>query len=47
MVHKRTTDTASGSDRIIGYVATSVFLNVEPEEIAEDGPDNGNRKLVL
>jgi replicative DNA helicase len=46
-ITKETTDTASGSDRIIWLCSNfSIFKRKTPEEIAEDGPDNGNRKLV-
>lgn len=46
-ITKESTDTASGSDRIIWLCSNfSIFKRKSPEEIAEDGPDNGNRKLV-
>jgi len=46
-ITKESTDTASGSDRIIWLCSNfSIFKRKTPEEIAEDGPDNGNRKLV-
>lgn len=46
-ISKESTDTASGSDRIIWLCSNfSIFKRKTPEEIAEDGPDNGNRKLV-
>ena len=46
-ITKESTDTASGSDRIIWLCSNfSIFKLKTPEEIAEDGPDNGNRKLV-
>jgi replicative DNA helicase len=46
-INKESTDTASGSDRIIWLCSNfSIFKRKTPEEIAEDGPNNGNRKLV-
>jgi hypothetical protein len=46
-ITKESTDTASGSDRIIWLCSNfSIFKRKTPEEIAEDGPNNGNRKLV-
>lgn len=46
-ITKESTDTASGSDRIIWLCSNfSIFKRKTPEEIAEDGADNGNRKLV-
>jgi replicative DNA helicase len=46
-ITKESTDTASGSDRIIWLCSNfSIFKRKTPEEIAEDGPDNGNRKLL-
>jgi replicative DNA helicase len=46
-ITKESTDTASGSDRIIWLCSNfSIFKRKTPEEISEDGPDNGNRKLV-
>jgi replicative DNA helicase len=46
-ITKESTDTASGSDRIIWLCSNfSIFKRKTPEEIAEDGPDNGNRKLI-
>lgn len=46
-ITKESTDAASGSDRIIWLCSNfSIFKRKSPEEIAEDGPENGNRKLV-
>tara|TARA_R110001599_G_scaffold312046_2_gene519581 strand:- start:1421 stop:2146 length:726 start_codon:yes stop_codon:yes gene_type:complete len=46
-INKETTDTASGSDRIIWLCSNfSIYKNKSDEEIAKDGPENGNRKLV-
>jgi replicative DNA helicase len=46
-ITKESTDTASGSDRIIWLCSNfSIFKRKSDEEIAEDGPNNGNRKLV-
>jgi replicative DNA helicase len=46
-ITKESTDTASGSDRIIWLCSNfSIFKRKSDEEIAEDGPSNGNRKLV-
>lgn len=46
-ITKESTDTASGSDRIIWLCSNfSIFKRKSDEEIAEDGPDNGNRKLL-
>lgn len=46
-ITKESTDTASGSDRIIWLCSNfTIFKRKSDEEIAEDGADNGNRKLV-
>lgn len=46
-ITKESTDTASGSDRIIWLCSNfSIFKRKSDEEIAEDGPSNGNRKLL-
>lgn len=46
-ITKESTDTASGSDRIIWLCSNfSIFKRKTDEEIAEDGPQNGNRKLL-
>jgi hypothetical protein len=46
-ITKESTDTASGSDRIIWLCSNfSIFKRKSDEEIAEDGPTNGNRKLI-
>lgn len=46
-ITKESTDTASGSDRIIWLCSNfSIFKRKSDEEIIEDGPSNGNRKLV-
>ena len=46
-ITKESTDTASGSDRIIWLCSNfSIFKRKSDEEIAEDGSENGNRKLV-
>jgi replicative DNA helicase len=46
-ITKETTDTASGSDRIIWLCSNfTIFKRKSDEEIAEDGPTYGNRKLV-
>ena len=46
-INKETTDTASGSDRIIWLCSNfSIYKHKSDEEIAKDGPENGNRKLV-
>jgi len=46
-ITKESTDTASGSDRIIWLCSNfTIFKRKTDEEIAEDGPDNGNRKLL-
>ena len=46
-ITKESTDTASGSDRIIWLCSNfSIFKRKSDEEIAEDGADNGNRKLL-
>lgn len=46
-ITKESTDAVSGSDRLI-WLCTSftIFKAKSPEEIAEDGPNAGNRKLV-
>tara|TARA_R110002051_G_scaffold264420_2_gene324352 strand:- start:1484 stop:2947 length:1464 start_codon:yes stop_codon:yes gene_type:complete len=46
-ITRESTDTASGSDRIIWLCSNfSIFKRKSDEEIAEDGIGNGNRKLV-
>lgn len=46
-ITKETTDSASGSDRIIWLCSNfTIFKRKTDEEMAEDGPTNGNRKLV-
>ena len=46
-ITKESTDTASGSDRIIWLCSNfSIFKRKSDEEIAEDGPAEGNRKLI-
>jgi len=46
-ITKETTDTASGSDRIIWLCSNfTIFKRKSDEEIAEDGSKNGNRKLI-
>lgn len=46
-ITKESTDTASGSDRIIWLCSNfSIFKRKTDEEIAEDGAKNGNRKLI-
>ena len=46
-INKESTDTASGSDRIIWLCSNfSIFKRKSDEEIAEDGPKQGNRKLI-
>jgi len=46
-ITKESTDTASGSDRIIWLCSNfTIFKRKSDEEIAEDGADAGNRKLI-
>ena len=46
-ITKESTDTVSGSDRIIWLCSNfTVFKRKTDEEIVEDGAENGNRKLV-
>ena len=46
-ITKESTDSASGSDRIIWLCSNfSIFKRKSDEEIAEDGGKSGNRKLV-
>lgn len=46
-ITKESTDSASGSDRIIWLCSNfTIFKRKTPEEIAEDGAASGNRKLV-
>jgi replicative DNA helicase len=46
-ITKESTDTASGSDRIIWLCSNfSIFKRKSDEEIAEDGSESGNRKLI-
>jgi replicative DNA helicase len=46
-ITKETIDTIAGSDRLV-WVATSIsiFKDKSAEEIADDGPRNGNKKIV-
>jgi replicative DNA helicase len=47
-INQEGTDTASGSDRIIWLCSNfTIFKKKSEEEIAEDGPDAGNRKFVV
>ena len=46
-ITRETTDTVSGSDRLIWLCTSfSIFKVKSPEELAESGPNAGNRKLV-
>jgi hypothetical protein len=46
-ITKESTDAVSGSDRLVWLCTSfSIFKSKSPEEIAEDGPNAGNRKLV-
>lgn len=46
-ITKESTDSASGSDRIIWLCSNfTIFKRKSDEEIAEDGPNAGNRKLL-
>ena len=46
-ITKESTDAVSGSDRLIWLCTSfSIFKAKSPEELAEDGPNSGNRKLV-
>lgn len=46
-ITKESTDTASGSDRIIWLCSNfTIFKRKSDEEIAEDGTESGNRKLI-
>jgi hypothetical protein len=46
-ITKESTDSASGSDRIIWLCSNfTIFKRKSDEEIAEDGVSNGNRKMV-
>lgn len=46
-ITKESTDAVSGSDRLIWLCTSfSIFKAKSPEEVAEDGPNSGNRKLV-
>ena len=46
-ITRETTDVVSGSDRLIWLCTSfSIFKNKSIEEVAEDGDDNGNKKLV-
>lgn len=47
-IEKETQATASGSDRIVWLCSNySIFKQKSDEEIANDGPELGNRKLVV
>lgn len=46
-ITKESTDAVSGSDRLVWLCTSfSIFKLKSPEELAEDGPAAGNRKLV-
>lgn len=46
-ITKESTDTASGSDRIIWLCSNfTIYKRKSDEEVAADGPEHGNRKLV-
>lgn len=46
-ITKESTDAVSGSDRLIWLCTSfSIFKAKSSEELAEDGPNSGNRKLV-
>jgi replicative DNA helicase len=46
-ITKESTDVVSGSDRLIWLCTSfSIFKNKSEEEVAEDGEENGNRKLI-
>jgi hypothetical protein len=46
-ITRESTDAVSGSDRLIWLCTSfSIFKLKSPEELAEDGPNAGNRKLV-
>ena len=46
-INKESTDAASGSDRIMWLCSNfTIYKQKSDEEIAKDGPENGNRKLV-
>ena len=46
-ITKESTDVVSGSDRLIWLCTSfSIFKSKSEDEVAEDGPENGNRKLV-
>lgn len=46
-ITKESTDAVSGSDRLIWLCTSfSIFKSKSPEELAEDGPNAGNRKLI-
>ena len=46
-ITKESTASVSGSDRLIWLCTSfSIFKTKSPEELAEDGPQAGNRKLV-
>jgi len=46
-ITKESTDTASGSDRVIWLCSNfTIYKQKSDEEIAKDGEENGNRKMV-
>ena len=46
-ITKETTDVVSGSDRLVWLCTSfSIFKNKSDEEMAEDGDEYGNKKLV-
>lgn len=47
-INREETDAASGSDRIVWLCSNfTIFKKKSDEEIETDGPENGNRKLVV
>ena len=47
-IQRETTGAASGSDRIVWLCSNlTIFKPKSPEEVAEDGQEAGNRKLVI
>lgn len=47
-IDKESTDVIAGSDRVLWLVTHfTIFKRKSPEEIAADGPQNGNRKMVV
>ena len=47
-IQQEDTNTVASSDRILWLISSfGIFKRKSPEEVAQDGPENGNRKMVI